>query len=177
FDIPVDHLYSMPIFSKFFQANFDLSNIVVVSPDTGGTARARALAKRLNCSLAIGDKRRTGNDGNAEILNIIGDVKGKNAILFDDIIDSGGSLTKMASVLKKNGASKVYAACCHGVLSGKAIENIENSPIEKLYITNSIQLPEEKAKCEKIQQLSIAELMALAIKKIHIEESLSTLFK
>ena len=177
FDIPVDHLYSMPIFSKFFQANFDLSNIVVVSPDTGGTARARALAKRLNCSLAIGDKRRTGNDGNAEILNIIGDVKGKNAILFDDIIDSGGSLTKMASVLKKNGASKVYAACCHGVLSGKAIENIENSPIEKLYITNSIQLSEEKAKCEKIQQLSIAELMALAIKKIHIEESLSTLFK
>ncbi|MFO7895905.1 MAG: ribose-phosphate pyrophosphokinase [Candidatus Cloacimonadales bacterium] len=177
FDIPVDHLYSMPIFSRFFQANLDLSNTVIVSPDTGGTARARALAQRLKCSLAIGDKRRSGNDGNAEILNIIGDVKGKDAILYDDIIDSGGSLTKMAQVLKKNGASSVYAACCHGVLSGKAIENIENSSIEKLYISNSIPLSEQSAKCKKIVQLSVAELMALAIKKIHIEESLSTLFR
>jgi len=177
FDIPVDHLYSMPIFSRYFQANLDLTNSVVVSPDTGGTARARALAQRLKCSLAIGDKRRSGNDGNAEILNIIGDVKGKTAIIYDDIIDSGGSLTKMANVLQKNGAAKVYAACCHGVLSGKAISNLENSPIEKLFISNSVPLSSESAKCNKIVQLSIAELMAFAIKKIHIEESLSTLFR
>ncbi len=177
FDIPVDHLYSTPIFIRYFKANLNLTNAVVVSPDTGGTARARALAKRLNCTLAIGDKRRIGNDDNAEILNIIGDVEGKTAILFDDIIDTGGSLCKMSQALMNHGAKKVYAACAHGILSGNAIRNLEESPIEKLFITNSVPLTKEKAKCKKIVQLSIAELLANAIKKIHIEESLSILFR
>jgi len=177
FNIPVDHLDAIPTFARYFKSTFDLSDVVVVSPDTGGTARARKFAKRLNCSLAIGDKRRTGNDGNAEILNIIGDVEGKTAILFDDIIDTGGSLTKMAELLSKKGVKKVYAACAHGILAGKAVERIENSPIEKLFITNSIPLSAEKASCEKIEQLSIAEMLALSIKKIHIEESLSVLFR
>lgn len=177
FNIPVDHLNSMPTFARYFKAHLDLSEVVVVSPDTGGTARAREFAKRINCSLAIGDKRRTGNDGNAEILNIIGDVEGKTAILFDDIIDTGGSLTKMATLLAKKGVKKVYAACAHGILGGPAVSRIENSPIEKLYITNSIPLMDEKKRCDKIEQLSVAELLALAIKKIHIEESLSVLFR
>ncbi len=177
FDIPVDHLYSMPIFTRYFKANLDISNAVVVSPDTGGTARARAFAKRLNCNLAIGDKRRTGNDDKTEILNIIGEVEGKTAILFDDIIDTGGSLCKMSKGLMNNGAKRVFAACAHGILSGNAIKNIEESPIEKLFITNSVPLSEEKKKCKKIIQLSIAELLAIAIKKIHIEESLSILFR
>jgi ribose-phosphate pyrophosphokinase len=154
-----------------------LNNTVVVSPDTGGTARARAIAKRLDCTLAIGDKRRIDNNDNAEILNIIGDVEGKTAILFDDIIDTGGSLCKMSQSLINHGAKKVYAACAHGVLSGNAITNLEKSPIEKLFITNSAPLSKEKAKCKKIVQLSIAELLANAIKKIHIEESLSILFR
>ncbi len=177
FDIPVDHLYSMPIFVRYFKANLDISNAVVVSPDTGGTARARALATRLDLGLAIGDKRRIGNADKAEILNIIGDIKGKTAILFDDIIDTGGSLCKMSQALLNEGAKKVYAACAHGILSGNAIRNLEESPIEKLFITNSAPLSTEKAKCKKIVQLSIAELLANAIKKIHIEESLSILFR
>lgn len=177
FNIPVDHLTSMPIFSRYFKANLDLENLVVVSPDAGGTERARNMAERLNCDLAIGDKRRLGNDNNAEILNIIGDVEGKTAILIDDIIDTGGSLCKMSKALIKNNAKKVYAACSHGILSGKAIENLENSPIEKMFITDSILLSPEKKKCKKIVQLSIAELLAVAIKKIHIEESLSILFR
>jgi ribose-phosphate pyrophosphokinase len=177
FNIPVDHLSSLPIFARHFKSNVSLENTVVVSPDTGGTERARALAERLDVSLAIGDKRRVGNEDKAEILHIIGDVENKNAILFDDIIDSGGSLTKMATTLKNNGASKIYAACSHGVLSGKAIENIESSTIEKLFITNSIPLSAQKKKCKKIEQLSIAEMLAIAIKKIHIEESLSILFR
>lgn len=177
FNIPVDHLSSLPIFARHFKSNVSLENTVVVSPDTGGTERARALAERLDVSLAIGDKRRVGNEDKAEILHIIGDVENKNAILFDDIIDSGGSLTKMATALKNKGASKIYAACSHGVLSGKAIENIESSTIEKLFITNSIPLSAQKIKCKKIEQLSIAEMLAIAIKKIHIEESLSILFR
>ncbi len=177
FDIPVDHLFSTPIFASYFKDNFDLTEVMVVSPDTGGTARARSLAKRLNCNIAVGDKRRTGNDNNAEIMNIVGEVENKICVLFDDIIDTAGSLCKMAEVLKKNGAKKVYAAAAHGVLSGKAIERIEKSSIETLFITDSIPFSEEKKKCNKIVSLSIAELLAAAIKKIHLEESLSVLFK
>ena len=177
FNIPVDHLSTIPLFSRYFKEHLDLENVVVVSPDTGGTNRARKLADRLCCSLAIGDKRRTGNDDKTEILHIIGNVKGKNAILFDDIIDTGGSLCKIANGLKKKGALKIYAACAHGILSGKAIDNINNSPIEKLFITDSIPLSSDKKMCSKIVQISIAELLAMAIKKIHIEESLSILFR
>ncbi len=177
FNVPVDHLNSQPIFVRYFTANIDLSNAIIVSPDTGGTARARALAAKLDLGLAIGDKRRTGNDDKAEIMNIIGDVEGKIAILFDDIIDTAGSLCKMSKALIANGAQKVYAACAHGILSGNAIQNLENAPIEKVFITNSVPLSPEKQKCKKIIQLSIAELLATAIKKIHIEESLSILFR
>jgi ribose-phosphate pyrophosphokinase len=177
FNIPVDHLYSTPIFERYFKSMLNMDDVVVVSPDSGGAARARGLAKRLNCSLAIGDKRRKGNDDQTEITNIIGDVKDKVAILFDDLIDTGGSLTKVSRVLSDFGAKKIYAACVHGVLSGNAIENLENSDIEKLFITNTIPLSPEKQQCEKIVQLSIAEMLSIAIKKIHIEESISILFR
>jgi len=176
FNIPVDHLYSIPLFARYFKSTMDLSDVVVVSPDSGGANRARSLAKRLNCGLAIGDKRRIGNNDQAVLFNIIGDVKGKTAILFDDIIDSGGSLVKVSNALAEQGTQRIYAACVHGVLSGNAIDNIEHSPIEKLFITNSIPLTETK-KSPKIMQLSIAEMLAIAIKKIHIEESISILFR
>jgi len=152
FDIPVDHLSAI--------AN-----------------RARDLAKRLNCSLAIGDKRRSGNDDNAELMNIIGEVKGKTAILFDDIVDTAGSLTKVANALHKLGAKEIFAAVSHGVLSGEAISKIDKSAINKMIITNSIELSEEKKKCKKIIQLSIGDLMATVMKKIHIEESISILYR
>jgi len=177
FNIPVDHLYSIPIFARYFKANLNVDNLVIVSPDSGGANRARALAKRLNCSLAIGDKRRTGNDDKTEILNIIGSVKGKDALLFDDIVDTAGSLTKVSVALQEHGAKTIYAACVHGVLSDDAVDKIEKSPIEKLYITNSIALTPEKQKYTKIVPLSIAELLAIAIKKIHLEESISILFR
>lgn len=176
FNIPVDHLYSIPYFARYFKS-MDIQDLVVVSPDSGGAIRARALAKRLDCGLAIGDKRRSGNNDQTELLNIIGDVCGKTAILFDDIIDTGGSLIKVAHALKQQGASRVFAACTHGVLSGSAITNLEASPIEKLFVTNTVMLSEEKLACPKIVQLSIAEMLAVAIKKVHIEESLSVLFR
>ena len=175
FNIPVDHLSALPLFARYFKRNLEIANLVVVSPDAGGTYRARELSKRLGCPIAIGDKRRTGNDDKAEILNIIGDVKGKDVLLFDDILDTAGSITKLANAVKQNGAKTVYAACVHGVLSGNAIEKLQNSAIEKVFITDSIPLKESS--CEKIIQISIAELLAMAIKKIHIGESLSILFR
>lgn len=177
FDIPVDHLYAIPTFARYFKSTMQMEDTVVVSPDSGGANRARALAKRLNCSLAIGDKRRVANDDKAELLNIIGDVDGKTAILYDDIVDTGGSLIKMAKALEEHGARRIYAACTHGVLSANAVEDLEASPIEKLFITNTIQLDSCKEECKKIVQLSIAEMLAIAIKKIHIGESISLLFR
>lgn len=176
FNIPVDHLYSIPSFTRFFQS-MNIKDVVVVSPDSGGANRARSLARRLDCGLAIGDKRRSGNDDQTELMNIIGEVAGKTAILFDDIIDTGGSLIKVAHVLKQEGAKCIYAACTHGVLSGQAVSNLEASPIEKLFVTNTIPLGAESRQSSKIVQLSIAEMLAIAIKKIHIEESLSVLFR
>jgi ribose-phosphate pyrophosphokinase len=176
FNIPVDHLTSQVTFARYFRENLDLSNATVVSPDAGGAHRARDLAKRLKVGLAIGDKRRTGNDDKAFISSIIGDVKGKTVIMYDDILDTGGSLTDAARTVMEYGASKVVAACVHGVLSRNAVEKINESPIEQLFITNSIPLPAEK-KSDKIVQISIAEMLAVAIKKIHTEESLSILFR
>jgi len=177
FNIPVDHLYAIPTFARYFKSIMPMDDIVVVSPDSGGANRARALAKRLNCSLAIGDKRRSGNEDRTELLNIIGEVNNKTAILYDDIIDTGGSLIKVANALVDKGIKKIYAACTHGVLSSNAISDLEASPIEKLFITNTIPLSEEKRRCEKIVQLSIAEMLAIAIKKVHLEESISVLFR
>ena len=179
FDIPVDHLYSMPIFIRHFKSlGIESEDMVIVSPDSGGANRARALAKRLECSLAIGDKRRVSNDSNAEVLNVIGDVRDKIAILYDDMIDTGGTLIKMAKKLHDSGAKQVYACCVHGILSKNAVESLENSTIDKLFITDSVPLSEsKKKKSSKIIQLSIAELLASAIKKIHLEESISNLFR
>ncbi|NLW19003.1 MAG: ribose-phosphate pyrophosphokinase [Candidatus Cloacimonetes bacterium] len=176
FNIPVDHLYAIPGFARHF-LTMDLDNPVVVSPDSGGANRARALAKRLDCGLAIGDKRRVGNIDKTILLNIIGDVKNKTAILYDDIIDTGGSLIRIAGVLMEHGVKKVYAACTHGVLSCSAVQNLEASPIEQLFITNTIPLSPQAAACKKITQLSIATMLAKAITNIHQEESLSVLFE
>lgn len=176
FNIPVDHLTSQVTFARYFRENLDLDNAVVVSPDAGGAHRARSLAERLKIGLAIGDKRRIGNDDKAIISSIIGDVKDKTVIMHDDILDTGGSLTDTARAVQKHGAKKIIAACVHGVLSKNAVEKINESPIEKLFITNSIPLPQNK-KSDKIVQISIAEMLAVAVKKIHTEESLSILFR
>ncbi|MEA1972741.1 MAG: ribose-phosphate pyrophosphokinase [Candidatus Cloacimonadota bacterium] len=176
FDIPVDHLSATPLFARYIKS-LNYKDLVVVSPDSGGANRARELAKRLDCSMAIGDKRRFGNDDKAELMNIIGEVKGKTAILFDDIVDTAGSLTKVANALQKNGAKEIFGAVAHGVLSGNAIEKIQQSAINKMIITDSIELRNNKKKCKKIIQLSIADLLATVMKKIHIEESISILYR
>ena len=171
FDIPVDHLYARPVLLQYFQ-DLKLDNPIVVSPDAGGVERARAFAKLLNADLAIVDKRRP-RPNEAAIMNIIGDVKGRNAIILDDMIDTGGTLTKVADAIKKAGALKVYAAASHGVLSGEAIDKIQKSALEEVVITNSIT---HDANLPKIKVLSIASLLAEAITKIYNDESLNTLF-
>ncbi len=176
FDIPVDHLSMLPIFLNYFKP-LNLKDCVVVAPDTGGTQRARMLAKGLSANIAIGDKRRIGNKGKLELLNVVGEVEGKNAIIIDDIIDSGNSVIKMADALIKEGAKKVYCACTHAVLSGDAVERITNSSIHELVVTDSIPLSTQKQSDSKIKQLSIAPLLAQAILRIHNEESVSVLFK
>ncbi len=176
FDIPVDHLSMLPIFLSYFQP-LNLKDCVVVAPDTGGTQRARMLAKGLNATIAIGDKRRLGNKGKLELLNVVGEVKNKNTIIIDDIIDSGNSVIKMADALKNEGAKKVYCACTHAVLSGNAAERIDKSNIYELVVTDSIPLGEKKNISSKIKQLSIASLLSQAILRIHNEESVSVLFK
>ncbi len=173
FDIPVDHLYSTPVLVKYFKKK-NISDVVVVSPDAGGVERARAFAKRLNADLAVGDKRRSGPN-RVDTMNIIGNVEGKNAIIFDDMIDTAGSLIKVVEALKREKVLNVYAAATHAVLSGPAIERINNSAIKKLIVTDSIVLGEEK-KISKIKVLSIAELLGEAISRINREESVSTLF-
>jgi len=178
FNIPVDHLYAMPVFAKHL-LNLEIkpADMVIVSPDSGGANRARYFAKRMGCPFAIGDKRRLGNNNSAEVLSVIGDVAGKVAVLFDDIIDTGSSLSKMSEKLKEQGARKIYACCVHGVLSNNAAENIESSPIDTLFITNSIPLSQKNRECKKIIPLSIAEMLSIAIKKVHNEESISILFQ
>jgi ribose-phosphate pyrophosphokinase len=173
FDIPVDHLYSTPVLVKYFKKK-NISDVVVVSPDAGGVERARAFAKRLNADLAVGDKRRSGPN-RVDTMNIIGNVEGKNAIIFDDMIDTAGSLIKVVEALKREKVLNVYAAATHAVLSGPAIERINDSAIKKLIVTDSIVLGEEK-KISKIKVLSIAELLGEAISRINKEESVSTLF-
>jgi len=173
FDIPIDHLMGVPILGEYFsQKNFD--DIVIVSPDHGGVTRARKLADRLKAPIAIIDKRRP-RPNVAEVMNIVGNIEGKTAILIDDIIDTAGTITLAANALVENGAKEVYACCTHPVLSGPAIERIQNSKIKELVVTNSITLPEEK-KIEKITELSVAPLIGEAIIRVHEEQSVSTLF-
>ncbi|QBP42973.1 ribose-phosphate diphosphokinase [Paenisporosarcina antarctica] len=175
FDILIDHLIAVPILSDYFlQKKIDPADIVIVSPDHGGVTRARKMAERLKGSIAIIDKRRP-RANVSEVMNIIGNVEGKIAIIIDDIIDTAGTITIAANALLESGAKEVYACCTHPVLSGPAIERINNSVIKELVITNSIELPEEK-NSPKITQLSVAPLLADAIVRVFEEKSVSTLF-
>jgi ribose-phosphate pyrophosphokinase len=174
FDIPVDHLFAAPVIIDYL-ARMEYANLTMVAPDAGGAERARAYAKRLNAELAVIDKRRT-EDGTAEVMNVVGDVQGRTCVIQDDIIDTAGTITKAAAALKANGADRIFACAVHGVLSGPAIDKIEKSPIDKLIVTNTIPLVGDKAKCEKIKVLSVARLLAQAIKSIHEETSVSSLF-
>jgi ribose-phosphate pyrophosphokinase len=173
FDVPVDHLFAAPVIMDYV-SRLKLPDLTVVSPDAGGVERARAYAKRLDAALAIVDKRRD-QPNVAEVHNVIGDVEGRTALIVDDIVDTGGTLTKVAEAIKEAGAREVLASCSHGVLSGNAIERIAMSSLSKLLITDSIPLAPEK-RIDKIVQLSIAELMAKAIKNIHEESSVTSLF-
>ncbi|CAG9623079.1 ribose-phosphate diphosphokinase [Sutcliffiella rhizosphaerae] len=173
FDILIDHLMGVPILAEYFDSK-ELHDIVVVSPDHGGVTRARKLADRLKAPIAIIDKRRP-RPNVAEVMNIVGQIEGRTAILIDDMIDTAGTITLAANALIENGAKEVYACCTHPVLSGPAIERIQNSKIKELVVTNTISLPEEK-KIEKITELSVAELIAEAIVRVHEEKSVSTLF-
>ncbi len=174
FDIPVDHLYAINALCEYFYTK-DLKNLVVVSPDVGGIKMARAYAKRLGAGLAIVDKRRNGPES-TDVMHILGDVEGKNAVLVDDICATAGSLVEAVMALKKKGVKDVYAAISHGILSGKAMERIQNcSALKELVITNSIPLDEEKQNT-KINLVSIAPLLAEAIQRIHEEKSISCLF-
>lgn len=174
FNMPVDHLFSKPVFFEHLE-KLKLQNPIVVSPDAGGVERARALAKLLNCGLAIVDKRRD-KPGVSQIMHLIGDVAGKEAILIDDIVDTAGTLSQAADVLKDKGATRVFAVATHPVLSGPAVERIEQSAIETLYVTDTIPLKGPAAKCGKIQVLSVGELLGKAIRRIHNSDSVSSLF-
>ena len=174
FDIPVDHLFAAPVIIDYL-ARLDYPMLTMVSPDAGGAERARAYAKRLDAELAVIDKRRS-DDGTAEVMNVIGDVEGRTCILQDDIIDTAGTIQKGASALKAAGAERVLACAVHGVLSGPAVDRIEKSPIDKLIVTNTIPVSPAGAACGKIVVLSVARLLGQAIKSIHEETSVSSLF-
>src|SRR5512142_1066489 len=177
FNVPFDHLYATPVLLEHMRRRFDgdVQNVIVVSPDAGGVERARAYSKRLGAALGIVDKRRL-KPNVAEIMNVIGDVHGKIAVLLDDMIDTAGTLTQAANALIDKGAVRVYAYATHGVLSGPAVDRITKSPIEEVVITDSIALRDAAATCPKIRALSVAGLLAEAIRRIHEADSLSSLF-
>jgi ribose-phosphate pyrophosphokinase len=174
FDIPVDHLFAAPVVVEHV-SGLKLSNLTVVSPDAGGVERARAYAKRLDAPLAIVDKRRD-RPNVAEVHHVIGDVSGRTALIVDDLVDTAGTLAKVAQAVKDAGAAEVLASVSHAVLSGSAIEMIEDSPLTRVLVTDSIPLTPERQRCGKIVVLSIAELMARAIRNIHEETSVTSLF-
>jgi ribose-phosphate pyrophosphokinase len=175
FNIPVDNLYAASVLLDYMKKKFDHNNLVIVSPDAGGVERARAFAKRLDCTIAIVDKRRE-KANECEIMNVIGDVKGKDTLLLDDMVDTAGTLAQAAAALMSQGARKVSAACTHAVLSGPAVDRINASPMEELIVTNTIPLNSKMEQCSKLTVLSIAGLLGEAIKRIHEETTLSTLF-
>ncbi len=175
FDIPLDNLFAAPAFIKDIKERYDGEEIVMVSPDVGGVVRARGIAKRINADLAIIDKRRE-KAGVSEVMNIIGDVKGRRCIMVDDIVDSGGTLCNAAAALMEQGAESVSAYLTHGVLSGGAVARISSSPIDKMVITDSIMATEAVRLAHNIDQLSIAPLVAEAIRRISEEKSVSSLF-
>src|SRR5437764_5867223 len=174
FDIPVDHLYAAPVIIRHYQER-PLPNLTVVAPDTGGAERARAYAKRLDAELALCDKRRE-KPNVAEVMNVVGDVEGRSCLIVDDMCDTGGSLTKVAAALHKAGADRVHACFTHPVLSGSACELITDSEIERIVTTNTIPLRDDACRLKKIEVLSIAPLLAKAIKSIHEETRVSSLF-
>ena len=174
FDVPVDNIYATPILLGDLRAK-NYSDLLVISPDVGGVVRARAFAKRLECDLAIIDKRRP-KANVSEVMNIIGEVEGRNCVIMDDMVDTAGTLTKAAEVLKARGAKKVVAYCTHPVLSGLAIDRIANSPLDELVVTDTIPLSEAAKACSKIRQLSCAELLAETFKRISKGDSVMSLF-
>jgi ribose-phosphate pyrophosphokinase len=174
FDIPVDHLYAAPVFIGYYQAN-PMLNLTVVAPDTGGAERARAYAKRLEAELALCDKRRE-KANVAEVMNVVGDVRGRNCLIVDDMCDTGGSLTKVAKALKNAGAASIHACFTHAVLSGRACEQLADSDLEQVVTTNTIPFHRRTDALGSIRVLSIAPLLAKAIKSIHEETSVSSLF-
>ena len=174
FNIPVDNLFAAPVLLDYIRSK-TFQNLAVVSPDAGGVERARAFAKRLGASLAIIDKRRD-KPNEAQVMNIIGDVKGHDCLLLDDMVDTAGTLAEGAGALKANGAGNIYAACTHAVLSGPAVQRINDSPLSELITTNTIALDSKQKECKKLKVLSVAPLLAEAITRIHEETSLSSLF-
>ncbi len=175
FDIPVDHLFAAPVMIDYVKQNFELSRLIVVSPDAGGVERARAFAKRLDAPLAIIDKRRE-RPNESDVMNIIGDVQGLDCLLVDDLIDTAGTLGKSSAALLKAGAASVTACATHAILSGPAVENIERSALREVIVTDSIPLREEARACARIRVLSVASLLAKAMLSIHEATSVSSLF-
>ena len=174
FDIPVDHLFAAPVLVDFFQGA-NIENLTVVSPDPGGVERARAFARRLGGELAIIDKRRTGVNV-AEVMNVVGDVRGRSALIVDDMVDTAGTLVHTVEALRDAGVVEVYACATHGVLSGPAVERIQNSSLKELVVTNTVPLHAAARECGKIRVLSVAQLLSQAIESIHYETSVSVLF-
>ena len=174
FNIPVDHLFAAPVLLESIR-KMDLEDLVIVSPDVGGVARARAIGKRLGASLAIIDKRRTGKN-ETEVLNVVGEVEGRNVLILDDIIDTAGTLVQAEAALRGQGAAKTYAAGVHGVFSGPALDRIEASGLESLLVTNTIPVDDAMARCNRIRSLTIAPLLGEAIQRIHEGSSVSSLF-
>lgn len=175
FNIPVDNLYASPVLLEYVREKYDSNNLVIVSPDAGGVERARSFAKMLQCSIAIIDKRREAANI-SQIMNVIGDVTRKDTIILDDMVDTGGTTIQAAAALKEKGAKRVIAACTHAVLSGNATEKVNASVLEELIVTNTIPLNSKTEKCKKLTVLSIASLIGEAIRRIHEESSISSLF-
>ncbi len=175
FNIPVDNIFATPVVLDYLKAQFQ-NNLVIVSPDAGGVERAWAYARRLNCNLAVIDKRRSTATGAVVSMNIVGDVKDKVAIIVDDIVDTAGTLCKAAECIKAEGAREIYACCVHPVLSGPALENLKVSPIKKVVVTNTIPVNKQVLQSGKIEVLSVARLLGETIRRIYNSESVSTLF-
>jgi len=176
FNIPVDNLFSTPIFARHIKNKIKLNNLICVAPDVGGVERTRALSRRLNVNIAIIDKRRPA-PGKSEVMNLVGDVKNKNCVIIDDIIDSGGTIVNAAKALKDKGAKDVYVYITHAVLSGKAVEKIEKSQVKKLITTDTIDNSKKISKSKKIEVISIAPMISEAMKRISNSTSVSSLFK
>jgi ribose-phosphate pyrophosphokinase len=174
FNIPVDHLFAAPVVLEAIR-DLAIDDLVIVSPDAGGVERARAIAKRLHAGLAIVDKRRTAPN-TAEVMNVIGDVEGRNTLILDDIIDTAGTLVKTAEALREKGARQMVAVGVHGVLSGPALDRLSEAPLTDVVITNTTPVDEKVERCSKLRPLTVAPLLGEAIKRIHEGSSVSSLF-